>query len=245
MRNRVLLCVSAVWVVGLGAALAQDTPGNVAQVFFVKPKADMRAQFEAGGKRHMEWHRQKKDNWAWPVWEVVAGEDTGSYIAATLGHHWKDFDDKAEFMAADDADYNTNIAPYVESVIGRFYVSLRGISRPPDGTRSSNFTEMIEFRVKVGAEADFLHVMRKAHEAIQKTNWPVRYIWYDLYVGGDHPTFVLILPREKWEDFKPLDPSFPAMLEKAFGRSEADSLMRMLTKSIESQRSQIMVIRRI
>jgi len=241
LRTRVFLAVS--WVLAVASAAPQEMPGNVAQVVFIKPKAGMRQQLEQGAKRHMDWHRQHKDTWTWAVWEVIAGDRTGDYVAATLNHHWKDFDDHAQFMQADVADANTNIMPYVESEAARFYLMHPEMSRPPDTPGFSTFSEALEFRVKAGAEPEFLLVMGKVHEAIQKTDWPVRYIWYSLYIGGDHPTYVLLLPRNNWTEFKPVEPPFLAMLEKAFGRLEADSLMKMLTKSVESQRSEIIMFR--
>jgi hypothetical protein len=243
MRTRSIFSAIGVLLVSALAVPAQDQQGTVAQVIFVKPKAGERQKFEAGGKRHMEWHRKQKDTWTWVVSEVIAGDRTGTYIAATVGHTWKEFDERAEFMQADIADAETNIMPHVESEVVRFYALLRDLSRPPDGAGFSPFTEVLEFQLKPGAEEEFVRINRRIHEAIGKTNWPEHYLWYQLWTGGDHPTYVLLLPRQNWSQFAGPELQFPAMLEKAFGREEGAALLRSLNKTIRAARSEVMLLR--
>jgi hypothetical protein len=243
MRTRIGLSLVGAALICALAAQAQGPQGTVAQVFFVKPKAGARQQFEEAGKRHMDWHRKQKDTWVWPVWEVVAGDRMGMFIAATVDHQWKDFDERGALMQADIADYETNMAPHVESAVVRYYMLMSELSRPPDEERYSPFTEVLEFHLKPDAVEEFLRVNRRIHEAIQKTNWPERYLWYMLWTGGDHPTFVLLLPRQNWSQFAGPDLPFPAMLEKAFGREEGAAVLRALNKTIRAVRSEVMMLR--
>ncbi len=223
--------------------VAQDQPGTVAQVFYVKPKMGIRQQFEQAGKRHIDWHRQQKDTWTWSVFECVAGERLGWRVAATVGHHWKDFDDKAKFAAADAADYEANLAAFVESRSGAFYVYLPEISRPLAGETPAPFSETLWFHLNIGAEAEFLHAERKVHEAIEKTNWGVPHTWWELASGGEHPTYVLILQRKNWAESEPPELTFEAMLEKAFGRQEAEVLMNVFKNTIHCVKSEIWAYR--
>ncbi len=216
---------------------AQEQPGPVARLFFVKPKAGMRAQFEQAAKRHMEWHRQQKDTWTYYGWESVTGEQIGTYGFGTFGHHWKDFDARAKFDEADSADYYANVAQYVESRSSVFDIYHPEISRPLEG--ESPLVQVIVFQVKVGEQEEFLQGIRKAHEAIKKTDWPVHYDWYELANGGEGPAYVLVLPHKNWADFEPPELSFPAMLEKAFGRQEAESVLKMFNYNTRKQTSEI------
>jgi hypothetical protein len=217
--------------------LAQEKPGTVATVFTVKPKAGMSQQFEQADKRHMDWHRQQKDTWAVHVWEVISGEHIGQYGYGTFGHHWKDFDSHAKFDEADTADYMTNVGPYVESVVARYYICHPEISRPMEG--EAPLSEVAEYQLNMTGESDFLMGARKIHEAIQKSNYPVYYTVYELFNGGEHPTYVFVFPHKNWADFEPPEQPFRAMLEKAYGRDEADSILKLWDKSVHCVRSWI------
>ena len=49
-------------------------------------------KYEAGRKKHMAWHKAQGDPWAWNVFEITTGPDTGGYIIASANHQWADFD---------------------------------------------------------------------------------------------------------------------------------------------------------
>jgi hypothetical protein len=48
---------------------------------------------------------------------------------------------------------------------------------------------------------------------------------------------VLVLPADKWADFAPQETPFPQMLEEAFGRAEAESLLDAWNETIKSRTS--------
>jgi hypothetical protein len=221
--------------------LAQEKPGTVAGVWNVTTKAGMRQQFEQANKRHMDWHRQQKDTWTVTVWEIVSGEHIGDYGYGSFGHHWKDLDSHAKFDEADTADYLANVAPYVEAMVGRYYLYHPELSSPMEG--EAPLSEIVEYRLNVAGESDFLMAVRKVHEAIQKTNYPVYAYVYELYNGGEHPTYVFVFPHKNWADFEPPEQSFRAMLEKAYGRDEAQSILKLWDKSVRGVRSQIIAYR--
>jgi hypothetical protein len=217
--------------------LAQEKPGTVGVVFMVKPKAGMYQQFEQANKRHMDWHRQQKDTWAVNVWEVVSGEHIGDYGYGSFGHQWKGFDSHAKFDEADTAEYLANVMPYVESVVARYYISQPELSRPMEG--EAPLSEVVEYRLNVSGESDFLLAVRKVREAIQTTGYPVYYYLYELFNGGEHPTYVFVFPHKNWADFEPPEQSFRAMLEKAYGRDETESILKLFDKSVQGVRSHI------
>jgi hypothetical protein len=221
--------------------LAQEKPGTVGVVFIVKAKAGMLQQFEQAHKRHMDWHRQQKDTWAVRIWEVISGDHIGEYLYGSFGHHWKDFDSHAKFDEADEADYLANVAPYMETVGARYYLFHPELSRPVEG--EPPLVEVAEYHLNMAGESDFLLALRKCREAIQKSNYPLHYHVFELYNGGEHPTYVLVFPHKNWADFEPPEQTFPAMLEKVYGRDEAESIMKLWDKSVHSVHSQIIAFR--
>ncbi|MBI4462685.1 MAG: hypothetical protein HY653_07260 [Acidobacteria bacterium] len=239
-RMKVFALVVAVALLALPVA-TQMEEGNIARIIFFHAKPGMNQQLEDGLKKHMAWHKAQQGTWAWYVWSVVSGEGTGSYGAGTFGHRWADFDTPDISEAADVGDAQQNILPYVaEGGQWRFYALLPKVSRPrPQELGTAAMEEIWSFRLRGGTEEEFLNAIAKAHQAILQTNWPVHYEWYTLVNGGEHPEFVLVLPKENWAAMAPPEKPFPKMLEEAFGRAEAEAVLKVFDKTIKSQTSEI------
>jgi len=228
------LGVFAVFVCLLLLALpvaTQEEEANIARIIFQNVKPGMEAQYEAGRKAHMAWHKAQNDTWAWNVWETVSGPNTGQYGVGTFGHNWSDFDNPSVSDEADEADFQDNIAPYVNPPVIQYYASLPKVSRGWEGT--PKMLEIIDFHVEYGESQTFNYLIRKFHEAIGKTNWPVQYEWYALVNGGKRGTYVLVLPRGSWAAFKGPEKPFDAMLEEAYGRQEAEALLHKYSKIVK------------
>jgi hypothetical protein len=217
----------------------QEEGGDIAFVAWVKVKAGMAQQFEEGRKQHAEWHRQQNDSTAWRVWEVISGKGTGVYGIGTFGHKWEDFDTPTVDEAADEANRQQTTVPYVESAHVQYWTALPKVSQPPPGEGPPAMSAVLFFHVHYGKAEDFNYLVGKFHKAIEKTNWPVHYEWYALVNGGEQPTYALVLPRENWAAFKPLEKPFAAMLEEAYGRQEAQGLLKRFGKVVRKQTSHI------
>lgn len=237
--------ISVVFLLSLALpAFAQEKPGTIGRVFVIQPKPGMAQKYEEGRKRHMEWHKKQNDTWAWETWQVEAGDAFGTYITLTLGHNWKDFDTwEAKYGKADAADADANMGPYIGAETNGFWTFLANVSRPAEGNEPPRMIAVIHFIPKIDAVRDFDTAIHRIHEAILKTNWPPRYEWYVLASGGEQPHFALVLPRNSWADMAPPEVSFQAMLEKAYGKAEAESLSQSLDKSIKREWSETLVYR--
>jgi hypothetical protein len=228
----------------LPSAMAQEKPGTIAQVIVTRVKPGATKPYEEGRKRHMAWHKSQNDPWGWQTWQVASGTDVGSYVTASFGHHWKDFDTwEAKFAEGDNTDVEKNLAPHTDGSTVGYYDFLADLSRPPSTTTPSKMSEVIHFFLKPGAGGTFRHAIGRAHEAIAKTNWPVNYLWYELWNGGEGPHVVLVLPRNSWAEMAEPEVSFPAMLTKALGPFEAGKVLEAFDSSARSQVSEILVYR--
>ena len=90
-RIGIFLAVVSVLLLAL-PVVAQEDSGNVAEVVCNKVQPGKNSQFEEGVKKHLDWHRRQNDSWTWVAWQVITGEDTGTYCWGTFGHNWEDFD---------------------------------------------------------------------------------------------------------------------------------------------------------
>ena len=243
MRKAVTLLV-AVCLQGLVmAAMAQDPQAVVGEIIRIKPKTGMEKQFEAAGKEHMAWHQQKQDDWSWFVWQVMSGPGTGKYVAGTFGHKWSDFDNPKVSREEDGADAGERIGPYTASIETQYVAFLPKHSRPTDTNTPSKMATVVTIRVKQGMEETYLNAVSKIPKAMEKTNWPGHYGFYALANGGEHPTFFLVLPREKWADFAPPDKPFEKMLEEAYGREDAGAILKTLDEAPANVSSEMIVYR--
>jgi hypothetical protein len=224
---------------------AQEKPGNIAALEFQTPKPGMTKQYEEGRKQKIEWHKQQKDSQPLFVWETISGDYAGTYVVGRVGQHWSDFDNPSVPEAGDLDEYNKVIAAYVQALVPRYYEFLPKISNPMNTELPTKMEQIITFHVRSGKGEDFQSAITRIHDAAQKTNWPVHYAWYALVNSGAAGEFVLTLPRAKWADFeeKPDVKPFRKMLEDAFGQEEADSIIKRLDASIESEYSDIVKFR--
>lgn len=240
-RMGVYLSIVCMALLALPVA-GEEEPGVVARIYWVKPKAGMQQAFEAASKQHMEWHRQQNDPWTWNTWVIQTGEDFGTYGIGTFGHQWSDFDNPGVSPQADSAHYLANVGQYVESVTSVFAAYLPKISRPRTAGPAP-MSVVLRFRVRMGKGEEFMNAIAKVSKAIEKTNWLAHYAWYALVNGGEHPTFVLVLPQENYADMAPQEKPFEKMLEEAFGRAEAEAIRHTFDKTIKSESSYLSVSR--
>src|SRR5438045_7913965 len=100
-------------------AVAQQSPtapaGDLVEIHINKIKPGMTRQYEEGRKKHMMWHRKQNDAWSWLTWEILTGENTGSYVIGTFGHRWSDFDARTKFEVEDSADAIAHMGASLEA----------------------------------------------------------------------------------------------------------------------------------
>lgn len=224
------------------SALAQDMDAKPiierATLWTIKP--GMAAKFEAGLKKHNQFHVKQGDTQAHETYAIESGEHAGSYWRVAGNRHWEDFDAEDKFADADTADSDVNITPYIASSVPMFFEVRGEVSNPPpDDAAAPAFWELLFFMIKPGHYEQISLAMKRVKDAAQKTNWPERWVWFVLANGGEHDQFVLALPHDNWAGFNPPEKPFPKMLEEALGRAEAESVFKMFDDSVASSRSEI------
>ena len=244
-RYQLLSAIGIVLFVAASLA-AQEKPGTIAALEFQKPKNGMVPQYEAGRKQKAAWHKQQNDPQPLFVWEILSGDNTGTYVVGRFGQHWADFDKPAIPDEADLAEFQKVVGNYVDSVVARYYQFMPKISNPPSGaTVPAKFSEIISFQLRYGKSSDFRSAIGRIYEATQKTKWPVNYEWYALENGGRTGLYVLVLPHNNWADFedKPDVKPFRDMIKEAFGQAEADSIVDRIDHSVEKETTEIIQFR--
>ena len=211
-------------------AINEQNANNVCRIYFSAPKPGGAQQFEAGRKKHMQFHRDQKDTWTWNTYAIETGENTGSYVTSSCGHAWKDFDEwEARMGKADTADGANNLAPYAQGGHNGFYVYRSDMSLAAVNEPHSPMTAVTIFVLHPNMTADFIAAVKKINEALSKqADWPKTSGWLQLVNGGEGPTFVLLNSRKNWADFAPLPKTVADVLTEAYGKETSDQIQKTM-----------------
>ena len=191
MKHRWLVIIGTVLLGGtvFPALLAADERGPYARIAVLRPHDGDTVEFEAGYIRHLEWHRQAKDTWAWYGWTIWAGERQRWFVYATFGHSATSLDNPVA-PAEDERDNISNVTPHAQFVGNALYEYLPLLSR---GTGEPQPTARLEFttvELVPGANKAFEAALGASVSRLQGET-----LWYRMVAGGTTPRYVRLRPR--------------------------------------------------
>lgn len=243
MRIVTLLC-SAIVVLAPAVGGAQTPPpDSVSEVLRQKIRPGTVQDYEAARKKHMTWHKAQNDPWAWEVFEVMTGPDTGSYLISSGDHQWKDMEAWVAKMAdADAADSQASMGPYIAGTQREYWTQLNGISRLPSSDIQYPLITVTTYHVKPGGDAALRTAITKVNAALDAGKFPLRTIWYVLTSGGPSPTYAVVAPREGLGAMAP-SPSLLEVIEKQLGKPAADALVKSFFDNVISANTELLRLR--
>ena len=217
------------------AAINQQNANNYCRIYFVTPKAGQTQQYEAGRKKHAQFHRNQKDTFTYQAFSIETGDRAGSYVYSTCGHALKDLDEwDARMGKADAADAAMTMDPYTQSGSNGIYLYRADMSLGQMSATPAPLTQVTVYHLHPGAAPDFIAAIKKTNDALNKLpDWPKTSGWVQLVNGGEAPTFVLITARKGWADFAPLAKSLAEVLTYAYGKEQADAIQKTIRDCTE------------
>ena len=221
--------------IGFGQQASSASKANLCEIHINKVKPGMTRQYEEGRKKHMMWHRKQNDTWSWFTWEILTGENTGSYVIGSFGHQWSDLDGRTQFEAADSADAMSHMGAYLESEMQSYYRFRSDLSLGNPSQQPTPLGTVTHYILSPEGLNDFVESVKKVGEGIKKTKYPMSgaTYWYQLINGGDSPHFVLVGERANWAAFEsPTDKTLDAMMEEAFGKEQGAAALSNIRKAI-------------
>jgi hypothetical protein len=237
--KKILVAVAVASLFAL-AAQAQPMGGEVARIYLNTPKPGGTKAYEAGRKKHMEWHRSQNDPWSWFTWQIVTGERADAYYVGTFGHDWKEFDGRTAFDEADDANAAINLDPVTTSSVPMIYRYLSKASRPTGSAEPSPYSQLTFYYVKLEGVPEFTRAIERVKEVLDKANWPVHAEWYGLVSGGEGPLFVVSVARSTWADFAPTAKTLDMVVAEATGVAESNALFDAIRRNTTKVYSEIL-----
>jgi hypothetical protein len=182
-------CCSALPLTRPPLSAAQQAPAEYARISLLRPHDGQTAEFEAGYKRHLDWHRAAGDSWTWLGWSFVAGERVGWFLDATFAHTPEALG-AAVAPAEDAADNARNVHPHAEVISHGVYRFLPHLSRGGPQPAPGPLLELTTVTVRPGREGEF---ERLAGRIAARAPDPA-YGWYRLVSGGRQGTYLLLRP---------------------------------------------------
>jgi len=238
------VAVAAVLSVGVPGVRAQDKPDRIARVEFIKAKPGMEAQLEAAGKKHLGWHRKQGDTWTIHLWQVITGDNAGSYYLGTFGHSWKDFDAREAFDAADEQDAMAVVGPYLLSDTPSLWRVVEDASRPdPMAKGPTKFVQLTHYFVKPAKLSAFTDAIKEIKTTLDGAEFPVHTDWYALASGGQGPHFIAATDRGSWAEFAGPEKSMSKVLDEKLGARRATELIDAIRDAITSTYSEALLYR--
>ena len=227
-------------------AVAQQGPpaASVCEVHLNQVKPGMTAQYEQGRARHMAWHKSQNDKWSWEVWEVLTGENTGDYMVVSCGHDWKDFDGRDKFNAADTANANTTMGPYLAKQTMSYYVLRPDLgAMPPTTGPPPQYLNVLFFTLKPEGVPDFNENVKKVSSAMSKPGVSAgQASFYSLASGGVGPQVALIQERKSMAEMAGPGKTVDEVVRDAYGDQGA-TILGTLRKAYSSMYSELLHFR--
>jgi hypothetical protein len=174
--------------------LAQSEPGPYARIAIMRALDGHAVEWEAGYVRHLEWHRQAKDKFAWYSYSVWASTEHQRWIIyATFGHTAAELSNPVS-PGDDERDNQMNVLPHARFLGNGIYEFLPRASRGngvPTATLRAEYTTV---ELAKGSEKAF-----EAALSAERTKLTGETLWYRMVVGGDMPRYVRLRPRATLE----------------------------------------------
>lgn len=243
MRKSVFPLLSLCVIATLAVAQAPP-PAVVCEVHLNKVKPGMTAQYEQARIKHMAWHKSQNDKWAWEVWQITTGENTGDYRVVSCGHDWKDFDGREKFNQADAANANATFVPYLVQDAMSYYVLRPDLGPPPPTTgQPPQYLSVIFFTLKPEGMPDFNDGVKKVGAALNKPGVPAGPAsWYSLASGGVGPQVVLVQERKSMAAMAGPGKTLDEIVRDAYGDQGA-TILATLRKAYASTYSELLQFR--
>jgi hypothetical protein len=194
---------------------AQTEAGRYARIAVLRPHDGDTVDFEAGYIRHLDFHRQAKDAWAWYGWSIWAGERQRWFVYATFDHSAESLDHPVP-AAEDERDNVANVTPHATFVENALYEYLPALSRGSGVPTPAARVELTTVDLGAGAGQRFEAAVAAGQSPLQGET-----LWFRMVAGGPAPRYVRLRPR----------PTLSALLAGAGEQALPDTVNGLIAKT--------------
>jgi hypothetical protein len=236
MKSVLFSLIAVFLLVPTSSRAADATGGEAAFLFAYEPKPGHEEQFDAGYRRHLEWHRQHRDPLPWYGWYVATGERTGMFVDGSFGITFAAFDERVE-PGQDAANFAETTAPHGDTAyrkILRLMPRLGTATRLEDREPSSRI-EVVTYFVRPGQTAAFESGLEKLATAVGDSR---AFTVYRQLSGGMQPAYLIMFPREGFGYFDENGASLDALIRTELDAEPERELLDVLSRSVRHAHSE-------
>jgi hypothetical protein len=170
---------------------AADAPhGPFARIAIMRAIDGHAVDWEEGYIRHLQWHQQAKDPFAWYSYSVWASSERQRWIIyATFGHTAAELSNPVA-PADDERDNLVNVLPHAQFLGNWIYEFLPALSRGNGVPTPTSRAEYMTVEVNLGQGKAFETALAAERSKLQGET-----LWFRLVVGGNPPRYVRLRPR--------------------------------------------------
>jgi len=229
IRTAVLVLVAMSVLVAAREVRAQ----NIARVYVMTPAPGQQQAFEKALTAHAQWRKQAGDPWNWSVYEVVDGENVGTFVVRSGGHTWADLDAyDAGFEQQGTPRFNSDVGPLLAHMTSSTTQEDTALARLPKDEARYGLIHLTHYHVKPEHGQAFHALLAKIHKAIVDSDWPAYYAFASAVSGPDGQDVIMAGFHGSWADFAEPDPAFDKMLADKYGEEEAGKMMETFGESV-------------
>ena len=215
--------------------------GDAAHLFGYLPKEGMRAQFDAGYRKHLEWHAAHADPLVWYGWYVTHGPRAGMFIDGSFGAPFAAFDQRV--APADDAkDAERNFIAFAQPTFRAAYRVRRdlGTGTPLERWQPTQLVDVHRYRIKLGRSPHFELLVKRMRAALEASGEKdVAYTWYQGVAGTAAPEYMLMVARKGWAGFDGAPGDLEGVLATFDDATTRRELLMGLAASVEDVTSEV------
>ncbi len=242
MRNQFKLLTGAALtsLLMLAASLvyAQDTPGNLAELWLVTVQSGHQAEFESGLKEHMQLRVQHKDPQNWQVFVPVTGDRLTTYVIRSCCFSWTE---KDAFVVWDQNNpavmeqWFTKQDPHTAGYAHYFNEIDGDNSHWADNPTAPPMVGVSDYMVRPDQSMDFEKARKQLSQVALNQGWAEQgYHWAWLSRIGGKPMTSLVVPYENYAAMQMPAQTFSDFLVEKMGQEEAMALMSQFSGSTHS-----------
>ena len=185
----------------------------------------------------MEWRKQQDDLWDWSVYQTVNGENLGDYSIRSGHHTWADLDAYEDFLVKGTPHFYASVGHSLDSIDSFITATDQKTLRLPEDFPKVTYIDFRQYHLNMEGAFGFQSTIRKVHEAIEKTNWPVHYAWVSHVNGGSGPAMTFVGFHEHWASMQEPEKDFFQMLVEGVGEEEAGKLLNQIGSAVRWEES--------
>lgn len=229
----IALALSLTAAQAIAQTASRRDSGDAAHLYGYYAKAGMRAQFDEGYRKHLGWHRAKRDPLVWYGWYVGHGDRVGMFIDGSFGAPFAAFDQRVD-PAGDGADAEKNFSPYADTAFRASYRLRRELSTgfPLEQWKPSKSVQVFHYTLRAGTAGRFERAVRASRDTLSRQSDAPAYTWYELVVGGNTPGYLLMIARDGWKSYDSHDGGLDELVAQSGDAAGTRALLDDLAASV-------------